>query len=295
MPDSLLLAFPPFAEASRRLAERIGCAHDTLEVHRFPDGESLVRLPPALPAHVLFYVSFHQANRQLIELELAAATALGLGANRLTLVAPYLCYMRQDRAFHPGEAISQRIIGQMLARRFDTVLTVDPHLHRVHRLHAAIPVRNAIAVSAAPLMSRWLTERGGNPLLVGPDEESAQWLQAIGTAANLEYVVARKQRKGDRDVTVQLPDYEFSGRDIVLVDDVASTGRTLAEVARQLRARGTRSITALVTHALFVGDAEPNLKAAGVEKICSTDSLPHSSNCLALDPVLAAALQQDRR
>ena len=232
-------------------------------------------------------------NAKLVELELAAATALTLGARRLTLVTPYLGYMRQDTAFHAGEAVSQRIVGALLARHFDTVITVDPHLHRTHELQAAVPVRRAVALSAAPLMVAWLRDRAQRPLLIGPDEESEQWVGAIAGASCLEYGVARKRRLGDRDVRVQLPALGFANRHVVLVDDVASTGRSLAAAAEQLKAEGAASVAALVTHGLFVGDALERVRSAGVAEICSTDSVPHETNGMHLDQLLAAALHED--
>ena len=250
-----------------------------------------MRLPAHLPPRVILCCSLDDANRRLIELELAAATAKQLGAEHLTLVAPYLCYMRQDTAFNPGESVSQRVIGRLLARHFDTLITVDPHLHRTSDLSDAVPVRRALATSAAPAMAAWLATQAQHPLLLGPDEESAQWVSAIAAPDGLEFGVARKQRLGDREVRIELPAMTFADRQIVLVDDIASTGHTLAETARQLSAHGPTSISILVTHALFVDDALARLRAAGVDVICSTDSVLHPSNQIHLDAILAAELR----
>lgn len=286
----LVLGFPEYREPAQRLAETAGLPYADVDIHSFPDGESRVRLPQQLPEQVILCRSLDQPNRKLVELELAAATALQLGAQRLTLVAPYLCYMRQDTAFRPGEAVSQRIVGELLARRFDTLITTDPHLHRTQQLQEAVPVRRAVALSAAPVMATYLAQRDDNPLLIGPDEESAQWVSAIAAPGGLDYGVARKRRLGDREVRVRLPELAFTGRHIVLVDDMVSTGHTLAEAARQLAALQPASLSVLVTHALFVDDALARLHAAGVGDICSTDSVLHPSNRLCLDRLLAEAL-----
>jgi ribose-phosphate pyrophosphokinase len=198
--------------------------------------------------------------------------------------------MRQDTAFHAGEAVSQRIIGTLLARRFDTLLTVDPHLHRTPELKAAVPVRRAIALSAAPVMADWLAARGGHPVLIGPDEESEQWVKAIAQSSGLEHGVARKQRLGDREVHIELPAMALAGRQVVLVDDVVSTGHTLLEATRRLFHAGAASVSVLATHVLFVEAAVNKLEAAGISEICTSDSVAHSSNRLHLDGLLAAAL-----
>lgn len=287
----LVLGFPGYEDAAWRLAARAGLGHAEVAIRRFPDGESLVRVPELLPEHVVCCLSLDQPNDKLVELELAVGAARALGARRFTLVAPYLCYMRQDAAFHPGEAVSQRIVGNWLARLFDTVITVDAHLHRTHDLSAAIPVRRAVNLSAAPRIGEWVAAQGGDPLLIGPDEESAQWVGSAAAVGGYRWGVAHKERHGDRDVRVTLPDLPCAGRDILLVDDVASTGHSLAAAARQLRDRGARSIAVVVTHALFVGDALQQLQDAGVGAIHSTDSVRHPTNALPLDSLLAQALQ----
>jgi ribose-phosphate pyrophosphokinase len=239
---------------------------------------------------VVIYRSLDQPNHKLVELILAASTARELGASRVALVAPYLCYMRQDKAFHPGEAVSQRIVGNLLARYFDELLTVDPHLHRVNRIEHAVPVARAKAVAATDAMARYLEGRIDNPLLIGPDEESAQWVAAIAKRNRLDFQVARKQRFGDSEVSIELPGAAFQGRQVVLVDDIASTGHTLAATCRQLAPCRPAGITVMVTHALFVDDAMQNIMAAGAGQIWSCDSIGHPTNRIPLAECLADAL-----
>jgi ribose-phosphate pyrophosphokinase len=290
MSGGLVLGFPEYAAPARRLAAALAMPYDEVNIHRFPDGESKVRLPATLPGRVIVCRSLDRPNDKLVELLLTAATARAAGAARLDLVAPYLCYMRQDYAFQPGEAVSQRIIGRWLADLFDAVITVDPHLHRVKQLHEILPATRAITLSAGPLLAAFLRQRTPRALLIGPDSESRQWVEQIAAQAGMEYLIAEKQRLSDRDVRITLPLPNLRGRTAVIVDDMASTAHTLAAAARLLRDAGAQEIHCCVTHGLFLGDADELLRKAGVIQVWSTDSVPHSSNVIELAAVLAAAM-----
>lgn len=289
--EGVLLHFDDESSAADRLAQAAGLPARCIERHRFPDGELRLRLPPELPAHVVVLRGLHQPNEKLVELLLAARSARTLGAQRLTLVAPYLGYMRQDIAFHPGEAVSQRIVGGFLAGLFDAVITVDPHLHRIATLDEAIPVAHAVSLSAAPLLAELAVERRRCPMLVGPDAESAQWVHSAAAAFGLDHAVCTKERHGDRDVEIRLPEADFAGRAVVLIDDVASTGRTVALAAKLLLDAGAASVDLAVTHALFAADALDVVRSAGVTEVWSTDCIPHTSNAVSVAPMLAQALR----
>jgi ribose-phosphate pyrophosphokinase len=290
--DIRVLGFAGRGQQASTLARLAQIDYADIEVHQFPDGESRLLLPGDLPERVVICQTLDRPNSKLVELMLAAVAAREQGAATVILVAPYLCYMRQDKAFHPGEVVSQKVVGAFLAKYFDAVITVDAHLHRIDRLSQAIPLRQALNLSAAETMGRFLQGRFEGPVLVGPDAESEQWVAAIAAPDGLDYCIARKRRFGDRDVEISLPDYDFGGRNTVLVDDVASTGTTLEKAAEELRRRKAGSVSVLVTHALFVDDACSRLERAGVENIWSCDSISHATNRVPLGPLLAAGLQQ---
>lgn len=288
---AVLLHFDDEQASATRLAEAAGLAAMCISRHRFPDGELKLTLPSALPEHVVLLRTLDRPNEKLVELLLTAQTARNLGVQHLTLVAPYLAYMRQDIAFHPGEAVSQRVVGRFLAELFDAVVTVDPHLHRVATLKEAIPAKRAIVVSGAPLLADLIAERRPGALLVGPDEESAQWIAQAAAQHRFDYAVCRKVRRGDRDVEVALPDISVAGRAVVLLDDMASTGHTVARAAHALHAAGALSVDVAVTHALFADDALAVMKDAGIGEIWSTDCIAHPTSAISMASALAAALR----
>jgi ribose-phosphate pyrophosphokinase len=289
---TMVLAFDDETLLAQGLAAALGWPRAVIQQHAFPDGETRLRLPAALPARVVLVRGLQQPNARLAPLLLAAAGARELGAARLTLVCPYLAYMRQDIAFTPGEVVSQRHLGALLAAAFDTVITVDPHLHRVATMDAVLPGRRGVALSAAPLLGAFVARQLPAALLLAPDEEAGVWVRAAALANGLEYAVCHKQRHGDRDVEVVLPSVDVRGRAVVLLDDVASTGRTLAAAARGALAHGAASVDVAVTHALFVGDALAQVHAAGVRHIWSSDCVPHASNVVSVVPLLAAAVER---
>jgi ribose-phosphate pyrophosphokinase len=284
----MLLHFDDERDYAARLATAACLTLAPIDRHRFPDGELKLRLPTPVAPRAVLLRSLHRPNEKLVELLLAARAARELGARHLTLVAPYLAYMRQDAAFAPGEAVSQRIIGRWLAELFDAVITIDPHLHRVGALDDAVPAGAALALSAAPLIGGSFAATG--VLMLGPDAEAEPWVRAAAAAAKCDAAMCRKSRRGDRDVEVTLPEIALAGRHVVIIDDVASTGRTLAAVARQALARGAHRVDIAVTHALLVDDATAVLIAAGVSDLLSTDTVPHPSNRIGTADLVASAL-----
>jgi len=288
---SLLLAFEDEAGLAARLASALGWTLALVDVHRFPDGETRLRLPLELPDHVALLRGLQQPNDKLVQLLLAAAGARELGARHLTLVSPYLAYMRQDMAFNPGEVVSQRHLGRLLAASFDSIVTVDPHLHRVANMDEVVPGKRGVALTAAALLGQHVARLVPGALLLAPDEEAGQWVRVAAAAAGLDHATCHKQRHGDREVAVALPKHPVTSRAVVIMDDVASTGRTLCAATRGALAQGAASVDVAVTHALFVGDAWEQVQAAGVRQVWSSDCVPHVSNAVSVVPMLAAALR----
>ena len=289
----LVLFFEDEAGPANAFAAEAGLEAQQVTRHRFPDRELRLTLPfteGEIPRQLVVYRSLDRPNEKLVELLLIARHARQQGVQSLILVAPYLAYMRQDIAFNPGEIVSQKIVGGFLGELFDGVVTVDPHLHRIERLEQAIPIPHAVALSGAPILAELVAQQRQHPLLMGPDAESAQWVEAAAARQGFDHGVCSKVRHGDRQVEVKLPAMDVTGREVVLLDDVASSGRTLARAAEQLLAAGARSVDVAVTHALFADDALEVIRRAGVGQVWSTDCIAHASNAISMAPALAEAV-----
>jgi ribose-phosphate pyrophosphokinase len=290
-PERLILAAPGNEELAERIAGRLGADWLAIEQRRFPDGESYVRLPGAVrgrAAHVVCTLS--QPDEKLAPLLLAADAAREAGAARVGLVAPYLAYMRQDTIFKPGEAVSARAFAKAVSAAFDSLVTVEPHLHRIARLEEvyAIPCRTA---EVAPLFADWIAARIDRPLLVGPDSESRQWVQAVAKAAGAPFTVMTKTRLGDRQVTIEAPDLSpYNGRRPVLVDDILSSGQTLAEAAKALVGAGFEAPYGLIVHALAPAAVISEVSEA-FEHLAATNTAPSPIAEIDVSGILASAIE----
>lgn len=227
---------------------------------------------------------------KLVPLFLLAAALREAGASSIGLVAPYLAYMRQDSRFQPGETISARHVAAWISRHVDWLVTVDPHLHRIPDLSQVygIPSRT---VHAAGSVAQWIRAHVRNPLLVGPDEESAQWVRDVGQHANAPCVVLDKTRHGDRDVEISVPDVErWRFHTPVLVDDIVSTAHTMIETTKHLLRAGLAAPVCVAVHPVFAQTAFEDLRAAHVSDIVSCDTIWHPSNRIPLAPAIAAGI-----
>nr|WP_283254331.1 ribose-phosphate diphosphokinase [Ramlibacter paludis] len=289
----MVLSLPGAAPLGAALAERLRCPAVGIEVHRFPDGESGVRLPvPVEGMRVVLAAQLEQPDGATWPLLFAADAARELGAVQVGLVVPYLPYMRQDMRFCAGEAITSRSYAKLLSRAVDFLVTVDPHLHRWRRLEDIYDVP-ARVVPAAPAIAGWLAREAPGCILVGPDAESEQWVADVAARAGVPFAVLRKERLGDHDVRIQLPSgVSPAGRLPVLLDDIVSSGGTLVAAAAVLRESGWRAPLAVATHALIGPEGVEALCRAGIRRLVSCDTVPHPSNAIGVRGLLAEAVEE---
>jgi len=290
--QTVLLTFPGNTVAGVALGSQLGVPPQRLELHAFPDGETLVRLPNGLTGHnVLLLCSLDHLDNKLLPLLFAADAAREQGAQQVGLVAPYLGYMRQDSRFHSGEAVSARTVAAVLDRHFDFLVTVDPHLHRIHSLSElyGIPTRT---VSAMPVIIDWLRHEVRQPLLIGPDRESTQWVAAVAAELNAPYLVLDTIRHGDNAVEIVMPELAgWIGHTPVLLDDILSTAQTMITAVRQLKQHGLPDPVCVAVHPILVGDALSGLLAAGAARVVSCNTIAQPSNAIDVMPLIAAAVR----
>lgn len=289
--DAIVFALPGNETLAAALAAKLDAATGTLTMRRFPDGETYLRFDsPLAGQQVVLACSLHQPDDKAMPLLFAAATARELGATAVGLAAPYLGYMRQDKRFRDGEAVTSALFAKLLSQHIDWLVTVDPHLHRWHALDQIYSVPSTV-VPAAPLLAAWIKTKVEAPVLIGPDAESEQWVSAVARIAGAPHVVLEKVRRGDRDVSVSIPDPAMlQGHTPVLVDDIISTGHTMAAAVRHLVAQGLKPPICVGVHAVFSGDAHAELLAAGAAQIVTTNTIAHASNGIDVNKAIGVAM-----
>jgi ribose-phosphate pyrophosphokinase len=279
MKSPVVLPAPGAERAASELAKHLSATLGVIEARRFPDGESYVRLHADVEQkEVVVVASLRDPDPQALGLWYLAQTARELGASRVGIVAPYLPYMRQDKRFQPGEAITSSTFARFISQGFDWLVTVDPHLHRLASLSEIYSIP-AQSVSSAPAIARWVAANVESPVIIGPDSESEQWASDVARRIGCPSIVLSKRRLGDRKVEISVPDASsHATRNPVLIDDIISSAKTMAVAVTRVRAAFQKAPVCIGVHAVFAPDALEALRDAGAAQVVTCNTLPHETN-----------------
>ena len=274
-----------------QLANRLNWPLLSMVIRKFPDDESYVRLlDDCENKHVWIVATLDHPDDKIFPLITAAKLLKDHRAESVNLVSPYLAYMRQDKAFNPGEAVSGVYFGELMSTFFDSIITIDPHLHRFSALADVYSIPGKV-IYAAPVVSQWIACQIENPVIIGPDMESEQWVSKVAEKVGCDYLILEKIRQGDFDVSVSDISNNYTSHTPVLVDDIISSGHTMLEVIRQLNEKGFNPAIVVATHGIFAAGAFEKLVKAGVGQIVTANSIQHMSNAIELDELLSVELK----
>lgn len=278
-------------ELAKRTARKIKAQYSELQKSRFPDGEMRLRYTDDITdKHVVIINSMSpNPDEMLLESAFAIHAARQLGAAQITFVAPYLAYMRQDKQFHPGECISAKAMAKILDCA-DQIIAIDPHLHRIRRLQDIFRAK-ARSISTDPVLAEYISKNHPTAIIIGPDIESSQWAKTIADSIGQESMILLKKRYSSTKVRIIVhgDPSRFKGRDVVIVDDIISTGHTMIEPIRQLKKFGAKKITCVAVHGILVGNALQKLRKLGAQVI-TTNTIQNPTTKIDVSPIIADAL-----
>ena len=289
----IYLEFSGNTQLSLNLSKLMGADVANFDYRKFPDGESYFNIHSDLTnKDVIIFTSLLSPNEKLLELIFIAETLRDLGAMSVGIVTPYLGYMRQDKKFNSGEALTSKIFADIINIYFDWLLTVDPHLHRYKSLSEIYSIPT-VTLHAKTLLSDWIKDHAKKSFLIGPDEESDQWVSSVAKLSGVKYCVATKQRFGDRSVEISFPKLTADkNTPIILVDDIISSGYTMLESVKSLKNMGYTDISCLAIHGIFANQIDQNLLELGVKNIVTTNSISHQSNQIDLSKLIYSAIKE---
>lgn len=273
-------------------AKKLNCRYSELHINKFPDDELYIRFNFLIKNHTIVLVQSFYKNISdcIIEVILAARTAHELGARKVVLIAPYFPYLRQDKRFHKGEAISLNIIARLMDKYFDAVYIMDPHLHRKSKLEQIFKIK-AKKLTANALIAEYIKRHIKNPVIIGPDEESYKWARSVAEILKVESRILRKKRYSSYHVKVKLnKKINLKYKNVVIVDDIVSTGHTILETAKILKKLGAKKLYCICVHGIFANGALNKLKKARISVI-STNTIPNKMAKIDVSSVIATELK----
>lgn len=293
--DRIIYFIPGNEAIANAISHKLVIPIGKMTLHTFPDGETYVRLlSDVRDKEVIVIDSLHQPDTKFLPLYFLCKLLKDEGALKITLVAPYLAYMRQDKQFHPGEAVTSAYFATILSSFIDELITIDPHLHRRSSMNEIYSVPCKV-LHATSVISDWVTKNIEKPLLVGPDSESEQWVTKTAEKMNTPFIVLNKTRLSDTEVRITVPNVdEYKDCTPVLIDDIISTAKTMIVTAGHLKQAGLKPAVCIGVHGLFSGNAYHDLLNAGVGKLVTCNTIAHLTNQIDVSDLIIRCLNAEQ-
>lgn len=276
---------------AKKIANKSKKIYSVLDIKKFPDNETYLRYKIDIKnKDIVLVQSFYgNVNDCIMEILFAAETARDLGAKKIILVAPYFPYLRQDARFNPGECMPLKTIAKNIDEYFDEAIIMDPHLHREKTLKHIFKITSK-KLTANSLIADYIKKHVKNALIVGPDVESYRWAEKTAQLIGCESAILKKERDGPRNVKVSFNKKTgIKNKNIVLVDDIISTGHTLLETIKLLKKLGAEKITCICVHGIFAENALDKLRKTGA-KIISCNTIPNPVAKIDVSGIIAKSI-----
>ncbi len=266
-----------------RVAKEGGWEFIKPDIKKFPDGEIYVRVPEIDEDVILVQTTY--PNDKIIELFLLQDALREMGVKKIITVVPYFGYSRQDKIFNSGEAISARAMARHIALNADAVISIDLHtlsilswfdIPTVH-LHATVPI------------SKYLSSKNVE-VVISPDKGGYERAKLVAEKMDAEFDYLEKTRLSGTDVVIKPKNLDVDGKIVGIVDDIISTGGTIARASEQLRNQGAKKIYAVCTHGLFINNAIENMKKT--DDFASTDTIETPYSNITVAEIIARGIEE---
>lgn len=277
--EKIIFGLPGNETIARNISLKTEIPVGEMIFRHFPDEETYIRiLSDVSGKEIILIATLYQPDSKFLGLYFLSRLLKDTGALKISLIVPYLAYMRQDKRFYTGEAITSEYFATLLSSFADELITIDPHLHRRNSMSEIYTIPCKV-LHAAPLISGWIKKNIDMPLLVGPDSESEQWVAETAAKMNTPYIVLNKTRLSDTEVIISVPNVEqYKDYTPVLVDDIISTAKTMIVTIKHLKEAGLKPVTCVGVHGLFAGNAYDDLVKSGAGRIVTCNTIIHPSN-----------------
>jgi ribose-phosphate pyrophosphokinase len=280
--------------ASQKLAAKVawslGENLTPIETRRFPDGERYIRIKGEVLRDVVVIQSTgYPQDENLMELFLLLKNLKSLGVERTRVVIPYFGYGRQERRFKSGEAVSAVIVAELLeAAGASEIYSINLHEKNIKEFFN-IPVHE---ISAMPLIANYIEQKIDNPMIIGPDKGALGFAQEVSAILKCECDYLDKVRISPEKVEMKPKNLDVEGRDVVIIDDIISTGGTIVSASKILRDLGANKVVVGCVHPVLVEDALLKIFAAGVDDVFATDTLKSDVSNISVAPLLSGYLKK---
>ena len=278
-------------DLAKRIARRLKAKYVDADTRTFPDGESKITFRHNLKKSVVLVVqsTYPPVDTNLLQILSIISEAKKI-SSKIYAIMPYMGYARQDRQFLNGEIVTMSVVAKMLqAAGAKKAIAVDIHSKTALR-HFKIPTEN---VSAIPELAKYLKKlKLKNPIVVSPDTGGSLRAKKFADILKSDFITLKKSRnRKTGKVSIRSTKADVNGKDLIIVDDIISTGGSVVKATQFLKKQKCKRVFVVCTHGLLVGDAEKNIKKAGVTQIISTNTIPRSISKVDVSGVIAQAVQ----
>jgi len=266
---------------AKDLSEELKTTLVNTTIKRFPDNELYIRILDDISKEHVVIVQTTYPDNNIVELFLLQDAVKEAGAKKITVVIPYFGYARQDKKFLDGEPVSAKAIAKLISLNADKVITVDPHKEYILDFFT-IP---AFSCSAVPEIARYLSQKNID-LLLAPDKGALERVKKASKIIDCDFDYMEKTRIDGTTVELKPKNLDVKNKNVAIIDDIISTGGTMAKSIKELKNQGAKKVFVSCTHGLFAGDAIKKIESAGCDELISTDTIKSEFSKVKIAPSL---------